>query len=131
MNPPSGCIIDRDLVENQSAENKGRFDFFLTPSSATQGCILPTHFFVPKNSSDLSKIDLEHLTYALCYYYFNWAGPIKVPAPCQYAHKIAEYFMNIGVASHNKRQAHHAHPKVLEEVDRSGVVPLSNRLHFL
>ena len=64
---------------------------------------MPTHFFVPKNSSDLSKIDLEHLTYALCYYYFNWAGPIKVPAPCQYAHKIAEYFMNIGVASHNKR----------------------------
>ena len=64
---------------------------------------MPTHFFVPKNSSDLSKIDLEHLTYALCYYYFNCAGPIKVPAPCQYAHKIAEYFMNIGVASHNKR----------------------------
>lgn len=23
--------------------------------------------------------------------YSNWSGSIKVPAPCQYAHKIADY----------------------------------------
>jgi hypothetical protein len=27
--------------------------------------------------------------------YFNWCGPIKVPAPCMYAHKIAEFYFNI------------------------------------
>lgn len=31
----------------------------------------------------------------MCHYYFNWAGPIKVPAPCMYAHKIAELYKNI------------------------------------
>jgi hypothetical protein len=101
-NPPSGCIIDKGLVENQGAESK-KFDFFLTPASATQGCVLPTHFFVPKNDSSLSKIDIQHLTFALCHFYFNWAGPIKVPAPCQYAHKIAEFYMTIGAT----KKRHH------------------------
>jgi len=68
----------------------------MTPASTTQGCILPTHFFVPKNDSDLTRIEIEHLTFSLCHFYFNWSGPIKVPAPCQYAHKIAEFYMNIG-----------------------------------
>ena len=52
----------------------------------------PTHFFVALNeASDLSKADLENVTYAMCYMYSNWSGSIKVPAPCQMAHKIAEY----------------------------------------
>ena len=94
-NPPSGCIIDKGLVESHDQESE-KFDFFLTPSTANQGCVLPTHFYVPRNSSSLTKQELEHLTFALCYFYFNWAGPIKVPAPCQYAHKVAEFFMTIG-----------------------------------
>jgi len=70
----------------------------MTPSGANQGCVLPTHFHVPLNESSMKKIDLQQLTYALCYFYYNWAGPIKVPAPCQYAHKIADFYMTIGVA---------------------------------
>jgi len=89
-NPPPGSIIDSKLVENQDG-NK-RFDFFLVPQMTTQGCVTPTHFFVSLNESeDISKLDLENLTYSLCYMYSNWSGSIKVPAPCQYAHKIAEY----------------------------------------
>ena len=97
MNPPTGCIIDRGLVE-KSGDNKEdkTFDFFMTPASANQGCVLPTHFHVPLNQSTLAKIDIQQLTYALCHFYFNWAGAIKVPAPCQYAHKIAEFYMTIG-----------------------------------
>jgi hypothetical protein len=95
-NPPSGCIIDQGLVENEAEKNpNGVFDFFLTPANTTQGCVLPTHFHVPKNDSDLTKLELQQLTFALCHFYFNWAGPIKVPAPCQYAHKIAEFYMLI------------------------------------
>ena len=52
----------------------------------------PTHFFVSLNESkDLSKTDIETMTYSFCYMYSNWSGSIKVPAPCQYGHKIAEY----------------------------------------
>ena len=34
QNVPSGCIIDKDLVEPQAKDSK-KFDFFLTPSGAT------------------------------------------------------------------------------------------------
>jgi aubergine len=89
-NPPPGSIIDSKLVENQTGNTC--FDFFLVPQQTTQGCVTPTHFFVAMNeSADVSKQDIEDLSYTLCYMYSNWSGSIKVPAPCQYAHKIAEY----------------------------------------
>lgn len=96
INPPSGCIIDKGLVENETSDME--YDFFLIPQFANQGCVLPTHFYVAFNDSKLKKEAVEKLTFALCHYYYNWAGPIKVPAPCMYAHKIAELFMNIGAA---------------------------------
>ena len=57
-NPPSGCIIDRKLVETQDVNSNKKFDFFMTPASTTQGCVLPTHFFVPKNDSELTRIEI-------------------------------------------------------------------------
>lgn len=95
--------------------------------------MLPTHFYVPKNDSTLTKTDLQLLTYSLCHFYFNWAGPIKVPAPCQYAHKIAEFFMNIGA---NKKKGQNKFPSckealMLKQRVEQSVEPLNNRLHFL
>jgi len=61
MNPPSGCIVDRGLVVSSGSEeqpNEG-FDFFITPSSTTQGCVLPTHMHVPLNESSMTKIELQ------------------------------------------------------------------------
>ena len=60
INPPSGCIVDKGLVEKSgSEENPDQgFDFFITPSSTTQGCVLPTHMHVPLNESSLKKIEL-------------------------------------------------------------------------
>lgn len=100
-NPPPGCIIDKQLCQDYGKESS-RFDFFMTPAACTQGCVLPTHFYVPKNDSCLKRADIHQLTYALCYYYFNWAGSIKVPAPVQYAHKIAEFYTNIN--AHKKKK---------------------------
>lgn len=129
VNPPSGCIIDKGLVDTHL--DTKQFDFYLTPSSANQGCVLPTHFYCSRNDSELSRFDIEQLTYALCHFYYNWAGPIKVPAPCQYAHKIAEFFMTIGA---NKRKTT---PRIdarveetITEINRQ-IVPLNERLHFL
>jgi len=130
-NPPSGCIIDRGLVEHNDPNSHKKFDFYMTPAGANQGCVLPTHFFVPKNDSRLTRIEIEQLTFALCHFYFNWAGPIKVPAPCQYAHKIAEFFMNIGA---NRKRAPQECSKQVElarkQVQRL-VEPLNTKLHFL
>ena len=36
------------------------------------------------------------LTYKLCHTYFNVAGAISVPAPVQYAHKLAYLVGEIG-----------------------------------
>ena len=59
-NPPSGCIIDSSLVEHAGSNHDPArpFDFFMTPASANQGCVLATHFFVPLNESILKKIDI-------------------------------------------------------------------------
>lgn len=94
QNPPSGCCIDDKIVENQ--DSNVEYDFYLVPQNTTQGCVLPTHFYVAFNDSPVKKEAIEQLTFDLCHYYFNWAGPIKVPAPCMYAHKIAELYTIIG-----------------------------------
>ena len=30
----------------------------------------------------------KRLAYKLTHLYFNWPGTVRVPAPCQYAHKL-------------------------------------------
>ena len=73
----------------------------------TQGCVTPVHYFVCLNENDdLSKDDLENLTYGLCYMYSNWAGSIKVPAPCQLAHKIADYHHGFDTHNSIKKSMH-------------------------
>lgn len=136
-NPPSGTIIDEQLVEQdgKNSDMPGVFDFYLTPANTTQGCVLPTHFFVAMNQSKFSKIDIEHLTFALCHFYFNWAGPIKVPAPCQYAHKIAEFYTNVGLSKiENARKScksqNQRANQAREQTERK-IEPLNEKLHFL
>ena len=29
------------------------------------------------------------LTYKLCFMYYNWNEPVRAPAPCMFAHKMA------------------------------------------
>ena len=137
QNPPSGCIVDRKLIEQDGESNGdgGVFDFYLTPSNTTQGCALPTHFYVAMNQSKFGKIDIEHLTFALCHFYFNWAGPIKVPAPCQYAHKIAEFYTNVGLAKHDKQRqtkgSKASRQQSAQEQCERNVEALNEKLHFL
>ena len=114
MNPPSGTLIDCKIVENQ--DSNVEYDFYLVPQFTTQGCVLPTHFYVAYNDSPISKDAVEKLTFDLCHYYFNWAGAIKVPAPCMYAHKIAELFMNIEPAKGSQRDAKITTSRIFESL---------------
>jgi len=86
------------------------------------------------NNTSLSKLELQQLIFALCHYYFNWAGPIKVPAPCMYAHKIADLFTRIGFGGKQRQMAEFdaAHnPMKISDYIRSLNQPLAQKLYFL
>jgi aubergine-like protein len=70
--------------------NQHRQDFFLIPQSVRQGTVNPVNFNVCVNTGlglDMGKFQI--LTYMLCHLYYNWPGTVRVPAPVQYAHKLA------------------------------------------
>jgi len=52
-----------------------------------QGTVSPTHFIVVEGG--FSPDFIQKLAYRLTHMYFNWPGTVRVPAPCQYAHKLA------------------------------------------
>ena len=37
----------------------------------------------------LKPDQLQKLTYKLTHLYYNWPGTVRVPAVCQYAHKVS------------------------------------------
>ena len=88
LNPGPGTVVDTSLVELQGDKI---FDFYLIPHKASVATAQPVLFKVAYNTSQLSKDQIETSTYHLCYNYFNFAGPVKVPMVCMYAHKIATY----------------------------------------
>ena len=66
-----------------------RYDFFLVSQSVRQGTVNPTSYNVVEDTSGLKPEHLQKLTYKLTHLYYNWPGTVRVPAPCQYAHKVS------------------------------------------
>jgi len=83
VNPPLGTCVDKEVVSTEYNE------FFLCPARATQGVMTPTNFVLVYNNTGCSYEDIQLLAYRMCFVYYNWSGSIRVPAPCQYAHKLA------------------------------------------
>ncbi|XP_046741985.1 piwi-like protein Siwi [Diprion similis] len=82
-NPPPGTVVD-DVITNPE-----KYDFFIVPQSVRQGSVSPTSFSVISDNVGLEADKLQRLTYKMCHMYYNWSGTVRVPAPCQYAHKLA------------------------------------------
>ncbi|PNF25797.1 hypothetical protein B7P43_G11743 [Cryptotermes secundus] len=82
-NPPPGTVVD-DVITLPE-----RYDFFLVSQSVQQGTVSPTSYNVISDNLQLEPDKLQRLTYKLTHLYFNWSGTVRVPAPCQYAHKLA------------------------------------------
>jgi aubergine-like protein len=82
-NIPPGTLVD-DVVVN--SEN---FDFFLISQKTNQGLSQATHYNIIYDDFKVKTEDIQYLIYKLCYLYYNWTGGIKIPAPCQYAKKLA------------------------------------------
>ena len=85
-----------------------RYDYFLVSQSVRQGTVNPTSYNVIHDdvgkehlgswfilfsywwpSLALKPDQLQKLTYKLCHLYYNWPGTVRVPAVCQYAHKVS------------------------------------------
>uniref|UniRef100_T1IRX1 Uncharacterized protein n=1 Tax=Strigamia maritima TaxID=126957 RepID=T1IRX1_STRMM len=82
-NPLSGTVIDTVVTRPE------RYDFFLVSQSVRQGTVGPTQYNVIYDRSNLIPDRMQRFTYKLTHLYYNWQGTIRVPAPCQYAHKLA------------------------------------------
>ncbi|CAN8026453.1 hypothetical protein HPB47_015530 [Ixodes persulcatus] len=82
-NPPPGTVVDSEVTRPE------RYDFFLVSQSVRQGTVAPTHYNVIHDTTGLKPDHMQRLSYKLTHLYFNWPGTIRVPAPCQYAHKLA------------------------------------------
>ncbi|XP_062999758.1 piwi-like protein 1 [Elgaria multicarinata webbii] len=83
QNPPPGTVIDLEVTRPEW------YDFFIVSQSVRSGTVSPTHYNVIYDNSALKPDYMQRLTYKLCHMYYNWPGVIRVPAPCQYAHKLA------------------------------------------
>lgn len=82
-NPPPGTVVD-DVVTNPN-----RYDFFIVAQHVGQGSVSPTAYNVIDDNGGIDVDTLQATTYKLTHMYFNWSGTVRVPAPCQYAHKLA------------------------------------------
>lgn len=82
-NPISGTVIDNTVT------NSEQYDFFLIPQSVRQGTVNPVSFNIIRQEITLPTDSFHKLSYMLTHLYYNWAGAVRVPAPVQYAHKLA------------------------------------------
>eukprot|EP00300_Choanocystis_sp_HF-7_P007998 c15637_g1_i2.p1 GENE.c15637_g1_i2~~c15637_g1_i2.p1 ORF type:complete len:484 (+),score=135.25 c15637_g1_i2:311-1762(+) len=82
-NMPPGLVVDRQITSAQA------YDFFLLSQAVTQGTATPTRYLVLEDDTGLKPDHMQQLTYKLTHLYYNWSGTVRVPAPCQYAHKLA------------------------------------------
>ncbi|KII71452.1 Piwi-like protein 1 [Thelohanellus kitauei] len=82
VNPIPGSIVDRVVTKDDYP------NYYLISQKVTQGTVNPTHYIVLHNNTRLPTNNLQRLSYKLCHLYFNWTGTVRVPAPCQYAHKL-------------------------------------------
>lgn len=61
----------------------------MVSQSVNQGTVSPTNYNVVHDESDWTAEKMQKLSFKLCHLYYNWCGTVAVPAPCQYAHKLA------------------------------------------
>ncbi|KAK7794255.1 hypothetical protein R5R35_014662 [Gryllus longicercus] len=82
-NPPPGTVVDDCITLPE------RYDFFLVSQTVRQGTVSPTYYNVISDNVGLDPDKMQRLSYKLTHMYYNWSGTVRVPAPCQYAHKLA------------------------------------------
>ena len=85
-NIPTGTVIDNKVISPEV------FEFYLQCPEVDRGTGSPVHFLCLHNSNeDMTVNDFEEITYMQSFYYWNWSGPIRIPAALKYA-EVANTF---------------------------------------
>ena len=95
-NPQPGTVVDQVVTRPE------RLEFYLVSQSVRAGTVAPTSYNIICNEVGWLPKHFQMLSYKLCHMYYNWPGTIRVPAPCQYAHKLAHL---TGTALHREPNA--------------------------
>jgi aubergine-like protein len=84
MNPLPGTVVDHTVTRRHY------YDFFLVSQLVRMGTVTPTHYIVLQDHGNTPPDLIQKFAYVTTFMYYNWAGSIRVPAVCQYAHKLAQ-----------------------------------------
>jgi aubergine-like protein len=84
-NPPGGTVVDTGVASATES------DFYLVPIEQYREGVTasPTRFVVVYDDCNFSANDIQTACNMFCLMYANWPGPVRVPAPCMLAHKLA------------------------------------------
>jgi len=85
---PCGALV----TDLQGADYK---TFYINGTAPPYSTPKPVRYIQAQRDPALASVSPSQLSWALCHDYPNWTGPIKVPAPVQMAHKLAELAGNM------------------------------------
>lgn len=86
FNLPTGSVIDDKVISPDI------FEFYLQCPEVMRGSASPVHFMcIYNNNEDLTIEDFEEISLKQSYYYWNWPGPVRIPAALKYA-EVANAF---------------------------------------
>ena len=97
-NIPMGTVIDKEVISPDV------FEFYLQCPDVDRGCASPVHFLcVYNDNNDLSINDFEDISFKQSFYYWNWPGPVRIPAALKYA-EVANAFSSKNLTHEVKRE---------------------------
>jgi len=99
-NPMPGTVIDGEITE------KDTYEFYLISVAVRQGMPTPTRYAIIYDDIKASPHKIEHLTYKLCFTYYNVSGAIKEPSVIRYAHRLAALVGERGGKGHEPPVVH-------------------------
>ncbi|KAL4470488.1 hypothetical protein ABPG74_012099 [Tetrahymena malaccensis] len=87
QNPASGTIVASQIIHNN-------FEFFMAAQNCNSGVCTPTKYTCLYNNTNLKEDQIWQFTYYQTFNYYNWQGPVRVPAAMKYAEKLAKFTSN-------------------------------------
>ena len=92
-NPKSGLCVDSSVTQ------KDKYEFYIQPQFVNQGTATPCHYQVlyeevdsNDTESGLKMEQLQLLSFYLSFYYWTWAGAIRVPGALKLATTAMDFF---------------------------------------